>query len=220
LADIIVKQIPVGPFQVMTYLAACSRTREAVIIDPGGEEDKLLALIREKDFKVRYILNTHGHADHVVGNRPLHNALKAPVCMHAADDRFFADVEVRETSTRELGLPPPDPVDIRLKDGDVLEVGKLKIEVLHTPGHTPGSVCYLVEGNLFSGDTLFVGAAGRTDLIGGSLDTLLESLEKRLIVLPGETVVWPGHNYGESPTSTIAREMQENLYITDFILDN
>jgi glyoxylase-like metal-dependent hydrolase (beta-lactamase superfamily II) len=111
-------------------------------------------------------------------------------------------------------------VDIRLKDGDVLEVGKLKIEVLHTPGHTPGSVCYLVEGNLFSGDTLFVGAAGRTDLIGGSLDTLLESLEKRLIVLPGETVVWPGHNYGESPTSTIAREMQENVYITDFILDS
>ena len=216
----IINQIPVGPFQVMTYLVACPRTREAFIIDPGGEEDKLLALIREKDFKVRYILNTHGHADHVVGNRSLHNVLKAPVCMHAADDRFFTDAEVRKTSTRELGLPPPDPVDIRLKDGDVLEVGKLKIEVLHTPGHTPGSVCYLVEGNLFSGDTLFVGAAGRTDLIGGSLNTLLESLEKRLIVLPGETVVWPGHNYGESPTSTIAREMQENIYITDFILDS
>ncbi|MBW2193870.1 MAG: MBL fold metallo-hydrolase, partial [Deltaproteobacteria bacterium] len=84
-------------------------------------------------------------------------------------------------------------------------------------GHTPGCVCYLVEGNLFTGDTLFVGAAGRTDLIGGSLDTLIESLEKRLIVLPKETIVWPGHDYGDSLTSTIGREMEENPYITDFI---
>ncbi len=215
---VIVKQIPVGPFQVMTYLVACPHTREAIIIDPAGEEDKLLALIQDQGLRVKYILNTHGHADHVLGNSKLKEVLKVPVCIHEADDRFFSDKAVRKKSSEELGLPPPDPADIRLKHRDVVEVGKLKVDVIHTPGHTPGSVCYLVNGNLFSGDTLFVGAAGRTDLIGGSLETLLESLEKRLIVLPKETMVWPGHDYGDTPTSTIGREMEENLYITDFIL--
>ena len=217
-AKTIIKQIPVGPFQVMTYLVACPHTREAVIIDPAGEEDKLLSLTKTENVKVKYILNTHGHADHVLGNPKLKEVLKTPVCMHEADDRFFSDKAVREKTSEELGLPPPDPADIRLKDDDVVEVGTLKIKVIHTLGHTPGSVCYLVDGNLFSGDTLFVGAAGRTDLIGGSLETLLESLEKRLIVLPKETMVWPGHDYGDTPTSTIGREMEENLYITDFIL--
>ena len=202
----------------MTYLVVCPHTRETVIIDPAGEEDKLLALIKTEGFKVKYILNTHGHSDHVLGNPKLKEILNVPVCMHEADDRFFSDQTVREKSSKELGLPPPDPADIRLKDEDIVEVGTLKIKVIHTPGHTPGSVCYLVDGNLFCGDTLFVGAVGRTDLIGGSLETLLESLEKRLIALPKETIVWPGHDYGDTPTSTMGREMEENPYITDFIL--
>ncbi len=93
------------------------------------------------------------------------------------------------------------------------------MKVLHTPGHTPGCICLYADGNVFTGDTLFVGAVGRTDLPGGSLDILLDSLKKQLITLPPETIVWPGHDYGETPTSTIGREMQENPYITDFILD-
>lgn len=202
----------------MTYLVVCPHTRETVIIDPAGEEYKLLALIKTEGFKVKYILNTHGHSDHVLGNPKLKEVLNVPVCMHEADDRFFSDQEVREKSSKELGLPPPDPADIRLKDEDIVEIGTLMVKVIHTPGHTPGSVCYLVDGNLFCGDTLFVGAVGRTDLIGGSLETLLESLEKRLIVLPKETIVWPGHDYGDTPTSTMGREMEENPYITDFIL--
>jgi glyoxylase-like metal-dependent hydrolase (beta-lactamase superfamily II) len=169
---------------------------------------------------VRYILNTHGHADHVGANKKLKTLMGAPTCMHEADDQFFSLAQVREASSRELGFPAPDPVDIKLKDGALLEVGDLKVEVIHTPGHTPGSVCYLVEGNLFTGDTLFVGAVGRTDLTGGSLETLLDSLDKKLLPLPKETVVWPGHDYGDTPTSTLAREMEENPYITDFILDS
>jgi hydroxyacylglutathione hydrolase len=219
LIKIIIKQIPVEPFQVMTYLVACPQSSDAVIIDPAGDEDKLLALIETRSLNVKYILNTHGHADHVLGNPKLKNLLKIPVCMHEADDRFFNDPSVREKSSHGLGLPPPDTVDIKLKDGDNLEVGTLNIEVIHTPGHTPGSVCYLVGKNLFTGDTLFVGAAGRTDLIGGSLNTLIKSIEKKLIVLPKQTIVWPGHNYGETPSSTIGREMEENPYITDFILE-
>ena len=207
------------PFQVLTYLVACPQSCDAVIIDPAGDEDKLLALIETRSLCVKYILNTHGHADHVLGNPKLKNLLKIPVCMHEADDKFFNDPSVREKSSHELWLPPPDPVDIKLKDGDLLEVGTLNIEVIHTPGHTPGSVCYLVGENLFTGDTLFIGAAGRTDLIGGSLNTLIKSIEKKLIVLPKRTIIWPGHDYGESPSSTIGREMKENPYITDFILE-
>jgi glyoxylase-like metal-dependent hydrolase (beta-lactamase superfamily II) len=218
LNNIIIKQIPVEPFQVLTYIVACPQNRDAVIIDPAGDEDKLLALIETEKLRIKYILNTHGHADHVLGNSKMKNFLKVPVCMHEADDIFFNDPAVREKSSQELGLPPSDPADIKLKDGDILEVGSLNIEVIHTPGHTPGSVCFLVNKNLFTGDTLFVGAAGRTDLIGGSLNTLIKSIEQRLIVLSKQTIVWPGHDYGESPSSTIGREMEENLYITDFIL--
>ena len=219
MTDVIIKQIPIGPFGVMTYLVACPETKEAVVIDPAGEEERIKALIDQNGYKVKFILNTHGHADHVVANERLKKMLSVPTCMHESDDRFFSKKDVREQSAKELGLPPPEPVDRTLRDGDIIEVGHLKIEVIHTPGHTPGSVCFLVNGNLFTGDTLFVGAAGRTDLTGASLERLLESIEKRLLVLPKETVIWPGHHYGDTPTSTIGREMEENIYITDFILD-
>jgi glyoxylase-like metal-dependent hydrolase (beta-lactamase superfamily II) len=103
-----------------------------------------------------------------------------------------------------------------VRDGDFLKIGQTGLKVIHTPGHTPGSICLYGDGNLFTGDTLFVGAVGRTDLKGGSLDTLLASLRK-LISLPSETRVWPGHNYGDAPVSTLAREMKTNPYITDFL---
>jgi len=216
--NVIVHQIPLGSFGVFTYLVACAQTGQAALIDPAGEDDRFACLLEEGHFQIRYILNTHGHADHVAANRRMQALFAAPICMHADDDRFFGDPVNRQTTERELGLPPPGPPDMVLNDRDVLQLGMVHIEVIHTPGHTPGSVCYLIDGNLFTGDTLFVGAVGRTDLAGGSLATLLASIEERLIVLPGDTVIWPGHDYGDSPTSTIAREMAENPYITDFIL--
>ena len=215
----IIRQVPVGSYEVFTYIVACPETMEGVVIDPAGEEDRLADLIQKEGYKIKYILNTHGHADHVLASERLRDLFGAPSCMHEADVAFFSDDAVKEKMSKELGLSFYAPVDIRLKDGDVLDVGNLKIEVLHTPGHTPGSVCFLVEGNLFTGDTLFVGAAGRTDLTGASLDTLIESIREKLLSLPRETVVWPGHDYGDTPTSTIGREMEENIYITDFILD-
>ncbi len=215
----IIKQFPVGDFEVFTYIVACPETQEAVIIDPAGEAARLAGVVQDQGFAVQYILNTHGHADHVVANQELKDVLGVPVCMHEADDDFFSRNDGRSTPENELGRLPSESVDIRLKDGDVLEVGTLRVEVLHTPGHTPGSVCFLVAGNLFTGDTLFVGAAGRTDLEGSSLDSLLNSIEKKLLELPDETKLWPGHDYGDAPTSTIGREKKENIYITDFILD-
>jgi hydroxyacylglutathione hydrolase len=216
MSDVIIHQIPVGPFQVFTYLVACPVTKEAVLIDPAGEEERLAEFIRKEGFQIRYILNTHGHADHVVGNRAMKEMFSVPVCMHEADDDFFSLEEVRKASAKELGLPPPEPADVRLRDGDELKVGSLLIRVIHTPGHTPGSACFLAHGNLFTGDTLFVGAAGRTDLTGASLDALIQSIQKKILPLPLETVIWPGHDYGETPSSTLEREREENVYITDW----
>jgi hydroxyacylglutathione hydrolase len=218
-AKMIIKQILIGPYEVFTYIVACPRTGEAAIIDPAGEAEGIADLLVKEKLKTKYILDTHGHADHILASGALSKALSVPVCMHEADVAFFSQGDNWAKISQELGLSCSVPVDKKLKDGEELGLGTLKIEVIHTPGHTPGSVCFLVKGNLFTGDTLFVGAAGRTDLTGGSLVTLLESIEKKLLVLPQETVVWPGHHYGETPASTIGREMEENIYITDFILD-
>lgn len=207
-----------GGFRVNTYLVSCHETGEGVVIDPGGESERILAAIRDAGLKIQYILNTHGHADHRLANDHLRKALNVPVCMHEADDAFFARPEIRALSAQELGVSAEGRADIRLRDGDLLRVGRLEIQVIHTPGHSPGSVCFLLAGNLFTGDTLFVGDVGRSDLSGGSFANLLRSIKERIIVLPPDTVVHPGHDYGETPTSTLAWEMRENPYITDFIL--
>ena len=215
----LITTIQVGEYQVLTYLLACPETKEGVLIDPAGEEERLAALVREQGVELKYILNTHAHPDHTLGNDALKAEFKVPVAYHRADHEFFASPEGQKVAAEELGLRPPSPADILLEDGQVLTAGELEIRVIHTPGHSPGSVCFLVGGHLFTGDTLFVGAAGRTDLGGSSLQTLLESIETKILTLPDETVIHPGHDYGESPSSTLAREREDNIYITDFILD-
>jgi hydroxyacylglutathione hydrolase len=215
----LIHTLKIPPFEVNTYLVVCPETGQAAVIDPAGQPERILALANAVGARVVLILDTHGHADHVQANAVLKAACGAPVCMHVDDDSFFGDPQIREEIERELGLPSAPPADRLLADGEVLTLGKLKIEVLHTPGHTPGSVCFRIGGNLFTGDTLFVGDVGRTDLVGGSLNRLIDSLARKIIQLPPETVVWPGHDYGETPTSTIGRERVENPYITDFILD-
>ncbi len=207
-----------GPYEVNTYIVSCPETGEGCIIDPGGDAEKIIQLVRKHSLTIRYILNTHGHGDHVQANRELKAAFNVPVCMHTDDVNFFARPDIQKISRRELGLVSPGEADVRLNDNDLLKVGNCEIRVLHTPGHSPGSACFLVHGNLFTGDTLFVGDVGRSDLAGGSFDTLLQSIKDKILVLPASTTVWPGHNYGETPSSTLAREMRENPYITDFIL--
>ncbi len=156
--------------------------------------------------------------NHTYGNQLLANHTGAKTVMHELDDDLFTTEEAKAWSAA-FGLSPAPPVDIRIRDGSRLSLGELTLEFIHTPGHTPGAVCVLADNHLFTGDTLFVGAIGRTDLPGGSMATLLKSIEQKLLPLPGETVVWPGHDYGDQPTSTLAREKETNPYITDFILD-
>lgn len=208
-----------GNFKVNTYLVSCAATGEGAVIDPGGEPERIVAEIRAHGLQIKYILNTHGHPDHRLANLALQKTLRVPTCLHEADDDLYARPEMQAVTLKELGLSVQGRADVRLKDNDRLNLGQSTIQVLHTPGHSPGSACFLVEGNLFTGDTLFVGDVGRSDLTGGSFPTLLQSIKERIIVLPPETVVHPGHDYGEKPTSTLAWELRENPYIVEFILE-
>ncbi len=210
--------LTVGPLAVCCYLVICPETQKTAIIDPGGDEDLILKKIRDLDLKPVYILATHGHADHVCGAWRLRKELKIPVAIHEADDIFFRTPEAIAVFSA-WGFEPNEPADMAFKDGDTFEIGQLHLQVLHTPGHSPGSVCfYDGEKHLFTGDTLFVGAVGRADLPGGDFQQMLKSIETKILALPDETIVLPGHDYGDQPYSTIGREKKTNPYITDFIL--
>jgi glyoxylase-like metal-dependent hydrolase (beta-lactamase superfamily II) len=196
---------------VCCYIVSCPKTGKAAIVDPGGDEELILAEVKKAGLKVEYIICTHGHPDHVCGNRRIKEATGAAIVMHSADAAFFGRREVREYFSM-LGLEPSPPVDRLVEDGDVIEIGEEKLEVIHTPGHTPGGICLLCGPDLITGDTLFVGGIGRTDFPGGSHQELMDSIRTRLMALPDDTVVWPGHGYG-GKKSTIAEELRTNPYL-------
>jgi hydroxyacylglutathione hydrolase len=211
-------QTPVGHMEVFCYLVYDEPSGEGILIDPAGDENLLLELLRDHSVRLRYIVNTHGHADHTCGNATLRENTGARIVMHELDDDFFQTPEA-QTWASMMGFPPSPPADLRVQDGSELSFGSLTVTFLHTPGHTPGACCLLIEGNLFTGDTLFVGAVGRTDLPGASFEQLLESLREKILPLPPNTVIWPGHDYGDRPSSTVGHEREHNPYITDFLLD-
>ena len=195
---------------VCCYIVACEETGKAAVVDPGGDEKKILTKIKEKGYTVDYIIATHGHPDHVCGNRKIQEATGAKIVMHKADALFFNKSEVQSYFSM-LGLEASPPIDREVEDGDLIIIGASTLKVLHTPGHTPGGMCLYNAPDLITGDTLFVGGLGRTDFPGGSHEELLDSIRTKLLVLPPETVVWPGHGYGGNK-STIGREKQSNPF--------
>nr|WP_320115623.1 MBL fold metallo-hydrolase [uncultured Desulfuromonas sp.] len=204
----LVETLAVGPLQVNCYLVACPRTKHALVIDPGDEGDRILEMIDKLGLKVKMVVNTHGHFDHVGANHQVLAATGVELCMHR-DDLPLLKVAAKQAAG--YGLPAvqsPDPKRF-LESGDLIEVGDLSFEVIHTPGHSPGGICLYGEGHLFSGDTLFAGSIGRTDLPGGDMKQLLSHIRSQLMVLPDATVVHPGHG----PESTIGREKTVNPFL-------
>lgn len=203
----LIDSLAVGPIQANCYIVGCRETQKAAVIDPGDEADRILSILARHGLQAQYILNTHGHFDHVGGNRRLKEATGAELAIHALDAPMLADLAGAAGlfGLRAENSPPPDR---ELSDGDHLTLGRLTLEVLHTPGHTPGGVSFHLDGAVFVGDTLFAGSIGRTDLPGGDFDTLIQSIRGRLFTLDPATRVYPGHM---GPT-TIERERRSNPF--------
>jgi len=206
-----IKQFEVSSFSVFCYLVACRQTKEAVVIDPAGGVDRIVSAAEKEGYHITKIINTHGHIDHIMGNAEMKAKTHAHIVIHEAD----AEALVRTPSytLSMFDAEPSPPADATVKDGDGITFGESELRVIHTPGHTPGSMCLYADGYVFTGDTLFVGGVGRTDLPGGSWPELHHSITQILFSLPEETVVLPGHNYGHRPTSTLGDEKRDNPYI-------
>ncbi len=206
----IVECFTVGPFQENTWLLGDAPGGEAIVIDPGGENERVLASVAAHKLRLTAIINTHGHIDHITGAGELVAQLGIPFRLHAAD-HFL--VKQADAAAAMFGLPPfaKPPLDAPpLDDGELIAVGALSLRVIHTPGHSPGGCSLLVGTHLFAGDTLFAGSIGRTDLPGGDLDTLMDSIFTRLIdALPADTLVHSGHG----PDSTLADEAATNPFL-------
>jgi hydroxyacylglutathione hydrolase len=206
--DVILETMVVGPLAMNTYLVGCPESREAVVVDPGDEPEKILGAIDRHQLKLRYILLTHAHFDHIGAVAGVKEATGAVVMIHK-DEQIIVDNLPLQTSL--FGFPQPSEfaVDRWLKHDEVIFFGALRIKVLATPGHTPGGVCFLLNDLLYSGDTLFCESIGRTDLPGGSQVKLLKSIHEQLWPLSGATQVYPGHG----PATTISHEKRYNPFL-------
>ncbi len=206
-----VNQIRLSKMETFAYIVGDESSGTCALIDPAFDTGRILDKAAAGSFIVTHVINTHGHSDHTAGNTEIISATGAKLLIHADDAGKLAHILNRSFS-RLLGGKGSSKPDLLLKDDDKIQIGETVLTVLHTPGHTPGSICLYCEGHLFTGDTLFVGAVGRTDLPGGSMKKLLHSIHRKLYGLPGETQVWPGHDYGVTPVSTIEQEKNTNPY--------
>jgi len=201
---------PVGPLQCNCSIIGDETTREAMVIDPGDEIEDVLVLIRKHNLTVKQIVVTHAHIDHVGGAMKLRAATGAPILLNQNDDALLKMLDVQATW---IGVENPGNVEIdqSIGQGDTVRAGTLTANVIHTPGHTEGSVClyFPAERKLIAGDTLFAGSIGRTDLPGGSMRKIINSLHEKVLTLPDETVVVPGHG----PLTTIGEERESNPFL-------
>lgn len=203
----IFKRFVVGPLEVNCYVIADEEIKEGIIVDPGDNVDEIFNFVVKNNLKIKYIINTHCHFDHCGGNKKMKELTKAELLIHEKEKPVL---ERMDTSAQIWGFyvdKSPEP-DRYLKDGEVLDVGNLKIQIIHTPGHSPGGICLKIDGKVITGDTLFAGGIGRTDFPGGDYDTLMKSIKEKLFTLPEDTEIYPGHG----PSSTIRNEKYFNPF--------
>lgn len=203
-------QFRLGPLDNNTYLIVDESTGDAAIVDPSFQSETLLPQIRANHWNLRYILNTHAHFDHVVGNAFYATRTDARIALHPADLELYHALP-DQAHLFGFEIPPAPEPQILLTDGQILQLGHTPIRVMHTPGHSPGGVTFLVANQALVGDCLFAGSIGRTDLPGGAWHTLRHTLHTRLLALPDDTPVLPGHG----PTTTIGTERRHNPYLQE-----
>ena len=202
------KALMVGLLEVNCYILGDEESKEAVVIDPGGDEDEILETLNYHNFKLKYIIDTHGHFDHVDANQALKDATNAEIIIHELDAAMLKrDNEAMFFTGKRMR---PSEADILVKEGDVITFGPHKLNVLHTPGHTPGGISLVLEDNplVYVGDTLFAGSIGRTDFPGGDYDALINGVREKLFPLGDHFVVYPGHG----PVTTIGHERKYNPF--------
>lgn len=208
----IVEVFPMGAFQVNSYLLRCEATGKCVVVDPGDEPEQLEARLDAWGVVPELLLNTHGHLDHVAGNTHFKRRYGMPILMHEADG-FLLDAFERQAAAFGLRLTPPPPADGPLRDGDRIGFGECTLRVRHAPGHSPGHVVLVGDGDCVSGDVLFAGSIGRTDLPGGDLGTLLRSIDEVLVPLGDAMRIHPGHG----PSTTIGEERRTNPFLREAV---
>ena len=204
----ILDTLPTGPLEVNCYIIGCEKTRKAAVIDPGGNVEQILQCLQHHQLDLVMVINTHGHFDHIGGNRGLLAATAAELFIHQ-DDRQLLDYAEEHAAAYGLQVETSPSPTRELIDGEILLVGELSLQVIHTPGHSPGGICLYVNDCLLVGDTLFAGSIGRTDLPGGDHQLLISGIKEKLLLLPDETRVFPGHG----PVSTIGEEKQHNPFL-------
>jgi hydroxyacylglutathione hydrolase len=208
---LIIKELVVGPLMSNCFICGCDKTKEAVVIDPGGDTDKILLLLADSNLKVKYIINTHGHFDHVSGNGQMKSATAADILIHPLDADMLGMLS-SNAAIFGISVENSPPCDRTIEEGDKISFGEIILEVIHTPGHTPGGISLFTNGIVFVGDTLFAGSIGRTDFPGGDFDTLVSSVQNKLFKMDNDVRVLSGHG----PETTIDREKRFNPFVGQF----
>lgn len=207
---LLVETFAVGPLQCNCTVLGCPDTKEAIVVDPGGDPERILEVLRHYDLTARYALHTHAHFDHIGATRDIKEATAALIGLHEGD-LFLYDGFAMQAAMFGIEMRPVLPVDHFLNDGEMIDFGRCRLQVLHTPGHTPGSVCFHVAGEplLLAGDTLFLRSIGRTDLPGGDYDQIEKSIRERIYTLDPDTRVVCGHG----PSTSVGTEQRSNPFV-------